>query len=63
VETDDPANTREMVQFAEAVLRERSYAADGDRVIVCAGIPFKRAGTTNMLRVFTVGKTEPAPPR
>ncbi len=60
VETADPANTAEMVGIAEAELKVGSYASDGDRVIVCAGVPFKRPGSTNMLRVFTVGETDPA---
>ncbi|MBI4723549.1 MAG: pyruvate kinase [Rhodomicrobium sp.] len=60
VETADPANTTEMVRIAETVARSEHYAADGDRVIVCAGVPFKRPGTTNMLRVFTLGKTDTA---
>jgi pyruvate kinase len=49
-----------MVRIAETVARSEYYAADGDRVIVCAGVPFKRPGTTNMLRVFTLGKTDTA---
>ena len=52
VETPDPANTADMVNFAERVARSEGYASDGDRVIVCAGVPFKTPGTTNMLRVF-----------
>ncbi len=60
VETADPANTREMVKGAETVAREQGYAENGDRVIVCAGVPFKRPGTTNMLRIFTLGEDESA---
>jgi pyruvate kinase len=60
VETADPANTTQMVAIAEAVARAKGYAAGGDRVIVCAGVPFKQPGTTNMLRVFTLGTTDPA---
>ncbi len=60
VETADPANSTEMVRIADTVSRAEHYASDGDRVIVCAGVPFKRPGTTNMLRVFTLGQTEPA---
>jgi pyruvate kinase len=56
VETDDPANTKEMVRNAEKVAREEGYAADGDRVIICAGIPFKTPGTTNMLRIFKLSE-------
>ncbi len=60
VETADPANTTQMVAIAEAVVRAKRYATGGDRVIVCAGVPFKQPGTTNMLRVFTLGKTDTA---
>jgi len=56
VQTSDPANTGEMVRGAEEVARANDYAEDGDRVIVCAGVPFKRPGSTNMLRIFTIGE-------
>jgi pyruvate kinase len=58
VVTPDPANTTEMVKIAESVAQAKGYAAKGDRVIVCAGVPFKRPGTTNTLRVFTIGEVE-----
>ncbi len=56
VETTDPANTAQMVGIAETELKAGDYASDGDRAIVCAGVPFKRPGSTNMLRVFTLGE-------
>ncbi len=62
VVTADPANTTEMVKIAETVAEEQGYASSGERAIVCAGVPFKRSGTTNMVRVFTLGESEPAPP-
>ena len=40
-----------------AVARAEGYASNGDHVIVCAGVPFKRPGTTNMLRIFKIGET------
>jgi pyruvate kinase len=46
-----------MVKGAEAVARAEGYASNGDHVIVCAGVPFKRPGTTNMLRIFKIGET------
>lgn len=55
VTTDDPQNTSEMVRGAQAIARREGYAADGDRFIVSAGVPFGQSGTTNMLRVVTVG--------
>jgi pyruvate kinase len=60
VETEDPANTSEMVRIADRVAREKGYGATGDRVIACAGVPFKQPGTTNMLRVFTLGNADTA---
>jgi pyruvate kinase len=56
VVTADPANTTQMVGIAEAELKKAHYACDGERAIVCAGVPFKRPGSTNMLRVFTLGE-------
>jgi pyruvate kinase len=60
VQTADPANTTQMVKGAEAVARAEGYAVNGDRVIVCSGVPFKRPGTTNMLRIFKIGETNGA---
>jgi len=60
VETEDPANTTQMVRGADAAVRAEGYAKKGDRVIVCAGVPFRRPGTTNMLRIFTAGEEEAA---
>ncbi len=62
VETADPTNTADMVRIASDVARREGYATDGDRAIVCAGVPFKRPGTTNMLRVFTLGTTDGTAP-
>ncbi|MGB8869906.1 MAG: pyruvate kinase [Rhodomicrobium sp.] len=60
VVTEDPANTTQMVAIAETELKAGNYAEDADRAIVCAGVPFKRPGTTNMLRVFKLGEPKPA---
>ncbi len=61
VKTADPANTSEMVRIAESVAQTEGYATDGERVIVCAGVPFSRPGTTNMLRIFTLGENSVTP--
>jgi pyruvate kinase len=52
VKTDDIANFGEMVKRADAGARAHEYAKDGDRIIICAGVPFGRPGTTNMLRIY-----------
>src|SRR5262249_49162728 len=56
VQTQDPANTTQMVRFAEKIAKDRGYGQDGDRMLVCAGVPFGLSGTTNMVRVFTLGE-------
>jgi pyruvate kinase len=44
----------EMVRIALDVVRRRSLAKAGDRVVVTAGVPFDVPGTTNTLKVETV---------
>jgi pyruvate kinase len=44
----------QMVRLALDVVRKRSLARTGDRVIVTAGVPFDVPGTTNMMKVETV---------
>jgi pyruvate kinase len=43
-----------MIEEARRAIRERELADPGDRVVVTAGVPFGRAGTTNLLRVEIV---------
>ncbi|HRE44101.1 MAG TPA: pyruvate kinase, partial [Terricaulis sp.] len=50
--TEDVENVEEMVEKADAALRELGVAEAGDRVAIIAGIPFGRAGKTNMIRVL-----------
>jgi pyruvate kinase len=49
--SDDIQSTDEMVQVAEAVIRERGLLQPGERFIITAGVPFGTRGTTNMIRV------------
>ena len=45
----------EMVRSRSRRVRRRGLARAGDRVIVTAGVPFDVPGTTNLLKVETVG--------
>ena len=45
----------EMVNLALEAVRRRGLAKPGDQVIVTAGVPFDVPGTTNSLKVETVG--------
>jgi len=42
-----------MERAKESVVRRR-LATTGDRIIVTAGVPFDRPGTTNLLKIETV---------
>ena len=50
--TEDVENVEEMVDKADAAVRELGVAGPGDRVAIIAGIPFGRAGKTNTIRVL-----------
>ena len=43
-----------MIEEARRAILDRELAEPGDRVVVTAGVPFGRAGTTNLLRVEIV---------
>ena len=47
-------NVEEMVEKADAAVRELGVVETGDRVVIIAGIPFGRAGKTNTIRIFRV---------
>ena len=50
--TEDVSNVEEMVEKADAAVRQLGVAETGDRVAIIAGIPFGRAGKTNTIRVL-----------
>ena len=52
VVTEDVENVEDMVTKADAAVRALGVAEAGDRVAILAGIPFGRAGKTNMVRVL-----------
>lgn len=53
--TQDPSTVDDMVEKAQATALKSGFAKSGEQVIISAGIPFGRPGTTNMLRVAVVG--------
>jgi pyruvate kinase len=50
--TEDVTNVEDMVQKADEAVRALGIAGRDDRVAIIAGIPFGRAGKTNMIRVL-----------
>ncbi|OJX94251.1 pyruvate kinase [Salana multivorans] len=53
--TPGVANTDEMVAEVDKELQSTGYASAGDRVVVVAGAPVGRPGTTNFIQVHTIG--------
>ena len=54
LQSDDPRFVQQMVDDAcRAALRE-GFADVGDQVVIVAGLPFGRTGTTNMIRVARI---------
>ncbi|OAN61605.1 pyruvate kinase [Sphingomonas sp. TDK1] len=54
VNTRDVDSFEEMVAKAKRMALRHGLAKAGDRVIVCAGVPFKTPGSTNVLHVVTL---------
>lgn len=44
----------EAVAFAKRFVRKNGYAKEGERIVIVAGVPFDKAGTTNMVIVEEV---------
>ncbi|MES2987463.1 MAG: pyruvate kinase [Pseudomonadota bacterium] len=54
VHTRDVDSFEEMVAKAKRMAMRHHIAAAGDRLILCAGVPFKTPGSTNVLHVVTL---------
>ncbi len=54
VHTRDVESFEEMVAKSKRMVLRQHIAAAGDRVILCAGVPFKTPGSTNVLHVVTI---------
>ncbi|MEM7169072.1 MAG: pyruvate kinase [Pseudomonadota bacterium] len=55
VHTADVKNTQEMVDKACRLAEQEGFAKPGDKLVIMAGVPFGTPGTTNLLRIATVG--------
>jgi pyruvate kinase len=54
VHTRDVGSFEEMVAKAKRMALRHHIAAAGDRVVVCAGVPFGTPGSTNVLHVVRI---------
>jgi len=56
VHTTDIQSFTDMVEKACDMALAEGFAKPGDRMVITAGIPFGRAGSTNILRIAKVGR-------
>ena len=52
--TSDPTSFDDMLTHINEIAKERSDCAPGDRIMICAGIPFGRPGKTDTLKIATI---------
>lgn len=50
----DPTNFDDMLSATQAVAKKSAGAVPGDKIIISAGIPFGRPGTTDTLKIATI---------
>ena len=50
----DPVNFDDMLGSVQEVATERVGLKQGDKIMISAGIPFGRPGTTNTLKISTI---------
>jgi pyruvate kinase len=60
VVAEDAQNLDDMVSRAGSIAFRDGFARAGQRVIIVAGVPLRAPGTTNMLRIASVGPDEDA---
>ena len=53
---DDIASFNDMITHAERLAVQEGVAVKGDTIVVTAGLPFGRPGTTNMLKIIHIGE-------
>ena len=51
---EEKTNTDELIEHAIEVSKQLGYVREGDLVVVTAGVPLGRSGTTNLVKVETV---------
>lgn len=51
VHVEDPQDIRQLAPMAAEVARVQGFARPGQPIVILAGMPFGKSGTTNMLRI------------
>jgi pyruvate kinase len=60
VVAEDAQNLDDMVNRAGSIAFRDGFSRAGQRIIIVAGVPLRAPGTTNMLRIASVGPDEDA---
>ena len=58
VVTPDAYDLDDMVDRACRIAHDEGFSANGDRIIITAGVPLRTPGSTNMLRIAYIGVDE-----
>ena len=45
----------QMFDFTSNIAKKQGFAKDNDTVVLVAGVPIGQTGSTNLLRVITIG--------
>ena len=53
--TEDPGSFDEMYTHVQRISKDMPDTQSGDKIIICAGIPFGRPGTTDTLKIAEIG--------
>ena len=53
--TEKPNSTDEMMELAAKVAKEENFAKEGDLIIITAGVPVGERGTTNLMKIQSIG--------
>lgn len=56
VKVKNVGNIDQMIETSIKSVKEKSYAQDGDTVVITAGAPIGVKGTTNLIKVETIGE-------
>jgi pyruvate kinase len=56
--TEDARDVNDMVERACRHAYKDGFAKPGQRVLICAGVPFGTPGATNMVRIAFVGSDD-----
>jgi len=55
INSRDANNWKDMMSISKEIIKKLRFIKNNDFVIITAGLPFGKAGMTNMVRLYKVG--------